>query len=290
MEPNSTTHFFGKVRVQVRRFIGVIQRVWWLLPLTVSVGMLIAAVVILQSPPAYESTAQMAVPGQLTMQSETAYSESSSDNFNGTQKVLMLSDTVQHKAAERVAALHPELPPMTADFSVSLRPNTEVFVLSAVSPSPVYSQAFLDAVMDEYLNLKKEQLYHQSDQTAEAITLQMKRLEKEMADNDAAMLDFQKKNDVSFLEKEGNDAGSYLLQLNQQLDQLQTEYNLLGLQDVDETLDRQQAAAAAANAAGTNAPNTTTDTALISYGPIADYQKARQDLAAYQAQLADMST
>ena len=163
-------------------------------------------------------------------------------------------------------------------------------MLTAVSPSPAYSQAFLDAAMDEYLNLKKEQLYKQSDATADAITQQMKKLDQEMVQNDAAMLQFQKSNDVSFLEKEGNDAGAYLLQLNQQLDQLQTEYNLLGLQDVDETLDRQQAAAAQANAAGTNSPAAQADTALVSYGPIADYQKARQDLAAYQAQLADMST
>ena len=291
MEQNSSSQFFGKIRVQFRRLIGVIQRVWWLLPLTVSVGMLVAAVIILQSPPAFESTSQMAVPGQLTMESgDTSYSEDSSENFNGTQKALMMGETVQQNAAKRVAALHPELPPMSADFNVMIRPNTEIFVLTAVSPSPAYSQAFLDAAMDEYLNLKKEQLYKQSDATADAITQQMKKLDQEMVQNDAAMLQFQKSNDVSFLEKEGNDAGAYLLQLNQQLDQLQTEYNLLGLQDVDETLDRQQAAAAQANAAGTNSPAALADTALVSYGPIADYQKARQDLAAYQAQLADMST
>ena len=219
MEQNSSTQFFGKIRVQFRRYLGVMQRVWWLLPLTVSVGLLIAAIFVLHAPPAFESTAQMAMPGQLTLQpGETTYNEDMSENFNGTQKALMLGDQVQSNAAKRVAALHPELPPMEADFNVMIKPNTEIFVLSATSPSPVYSQAFLDAAMDEYQNLKKEQLYKQSDTTADAITQQMKKLEKDMADNDADMLQFQKNNDVSFLEKEGNDAGAYLLQLGQQLD------------------------------------------------------------------------
>jgi succinoglycan biosynthesis transport protein ExoP len=92
------------------------------------------------------------------------------------------------------------------------------------------------------------------------------------------------------MQKEGNDASAYLTQMNQQLDQLQTEYNLLGEQDVDETLDRQQASVAQVPAAGANSAAPQADTALTSYGPIAEYEKARQDLAAYQAQLADMST
>jgi capsular exopolysaccharide synthesis family protein len=292
MEPSNSTQFFGKIRVQIRRYIGVVQRIWWLLPLTISLGMLVAALVILDLPPAWESDAEMAMPGQLTIdEGNTAYAEDHTDTFNGTQKALMLDDRVRENATRRVAAMHPELPPMYADLEVVIKPNTEIFELSATSPNPVYSQAYLDAAMDEYLNLKKEQRYTQSDTTADAITQQMKKLEKEMADNDAAMLDFQKKNDVSFLEKEGNDTGAYLQHLQEQLEQLQTDYNLLGLQDVDQTLDRQQQQAAlAATPANGTAPPLAPDAALITYGPIAEYQHARQDLAAEQAQLADMAT
>ena len=240
------------------------------------------------------SISQMAVPGQLSLDqgASAAYSEDRTDDFNGTQKDEMQDPLVLGKAAQRVAALHPELPPMKADFTVIVKPGTEIFVLTATSPSPVYSQAFLDAAMDEYLNFKKAQLYKTTDATADAINEEMKKLDQQMADNDAAMLNFEKNNDVSFLEKESNSGGSYLVNLNQQLDALTTEYNLLGLQDVDETLDRQQAAmqAAAANpTTGTDA-GAKGDTALFAYGPIADYQKARQDLASEQAQLADMST
>ena len=72
MEQNPSTQFFGKIRVQFRRYIGVVQRVWWLLPLTVSIGMLIAAVIIFQSPPAFMSISQMAVPARLTLDQGTS--------------------------------------------------------------------------------------------------------------------------------------------------------------------------------------------------------------------------
>jgi succinoglycan biosynthesis transport protein ExoP len=293
MESDSSSNIFGKIRVQTRRYIGVVQRIWWLLPLTVSLGMLVAAIVIISSPPAYESESQMDVPGQLSLdQGAATYNEDRSDNFNGTQKELMKSDSVQRRAATRVVALHPELAGIQADFTVTVKPNTEIFDLTATSSSAAYSQAFLDAAMDEYLNLKKEQRYATSDTTAGAITEEMKKLDKEMEENDAEMLDFQKKNDVSFLTKEGDSAGTYLTQLDQKLDSLTTEYNLLGLQDVDQTLDRQQAQTATAPPAnGTFTDNTAkTDDALVTYGPIADYQKAKQTIATLQAQLADMST
>jgi succinoglycan biosynthesis transport protein ExoP len=289
MESTPSNNIFGKIRVQFRRYVGVVQRIWWLLPLTVSVGMVVAAIFILQSPPAYQSTAQMAVPGRLSLdQGGAAYNEDRSESFNGTQKELMKSDQVQKKAAARVASLHPELPRMKAEFTVSIMPGTEIFDLTAISPSAVYSQAFLDAAMDEYLNLKKEQRYATSDTTAGAITEEMKKLDKEMADNDAEMLAFQKVNDVSFLEKQGDQAGSYLLQLDQQLEALTTEYNLLGLQDVDQTLDRQQVTASVPNPNPTDTSKS--DNALVTYGPIADYQAARQKIATLQAQLSDMST
>jgi capsular exopolysaccharide synthesis family protein len=294
MDSETATNLFGKVRVQFRRYYGVIQRIWWLLPLTVSLGMLGAAIFIIESPAAYESDAQMAVPGQLSLdQGGAAYAEDRSDNFNGTQKELMKSDQVQERAAARVVAEHPELAGLHAEFTVAIKPGTEIFDLTATSPSAVYSQAFLSAAMDEYLNLKKEQRYATSDTAASAINEQMKRLDKQMADDDAEMLAFQKVNDVAFLTKESDNAGAYLLQLDQQLASLTTEYNLLGLQDVDQTLDRQQAEAAtpAANGSGTFTDSTTkADDAMVSYGPIAEYQQAKQKIATLQAELADMST
>ena len=294
MEPNPSNQIFGKIRVQFRRYVGVVQRIWWLLPLTTSIGMLIAAIVVLELPPAFESDSEMNVPGQVSLeQGSASYSENQEENFIGTQIEFLKGDSLQKAAADRVAALHPSYPHLMPDFVVIRKSGTGILDLSATSPSAAYSQAFLSAVMDAYADLKKSQRAQATDTTGGAITEQLKKLEKEEADNDAEMTTFQKANDVQFLTKEGDNAGSYLLTLDQQLAALTTEYDLLGLQDVDQTLDRQQAMQAATpqpSANGVPPDAMKTDTTIANYGPLADYQQARQKLAALQAQLADMST
>ena len=41
------------------------------------------------------------------------------------------------------------------------------------------------------------------------------------------MLDFQKQNNIGFIQEEGNSAAAYLVRLNQQYASLKTEYELL---------------------------------------------------------------
>src|SRR5438045_4461809 len=54
------------------------------------------------------------------------------------------------------------------------------------------------------------------------------------------MIEFQKQNNIGFIQEEGNSAAAYLVRLNQQYAQLKTEYDLLSLLDLDQNLDRAQ--------------------------------------------------
>jgi len=50
-----------------------------------------------------------------------------------------------------------------------------------------------------------------------------------------AMHEFQKANNIGFLQQEGNDAAVYLAQKNRELADLKQEYNLLQMLDLDKT-------------------------------------------------------
>jgi len=52
------------------------------------------------------------------------------------------------------------------------------------------------------------------------------------------MLDFQKQNNIGFIQEEGNSAAQYLVKLNQDYARLKTEYELLEKLDLDQNLDR----------------------------------------------------
>ena len=285
MDYGAQANVWSRVRVQIRRYFAAIRRIWWLLPLTVSVGTFIAAWVVAQMPPAYQSTGRMIYAGQFQLSSEGAVYSEQIGSYFGTQIQVMLSAQVRQEALTRVEALHPELKPEDVDYKVSQIPQASMVILQVTAPSPVFAQAYLDACMAAYLNEKKKLREDSSENTTVAISKEMQHLDETIDENEAEMLKFQKENNVGFLQQEDNDAAAYLNKLNQQLSELESNYNLLGMLDLDQNLDRQQSEVPV-NPDSTAAQ---ADTALTNFGPIADYQKARQEIALLQEQLSDMS-
>ena len=94
------------------------------------------------------------VAGKLNLAQNAVYSEDT-NNFYGTQIQLMLSDEVRTGAEALVRATHPELPSVKVTLSVTQRPRTSIFELEAVSTASDYTQAYLNAVMQKYLDVKK---------------------------------------------------------------------------------------------------------------------------------------
>jgi capsular exopolysaccharide synthesis family protein len=284
---------WSKVRVQIKRYYAVLNRFGWLLPLTISVGICLSAWVVSQMPPDYISEGRMLVGGQYQTQTGAAYIEQL-DNYYGTQIELMQSLEVQKGALLRVQTLHPDLHPEMASLTVNQQPHASVFNLRLEAESPAYAKAYLDATMDEYIEVKRKLRLQSSDSTTLAIQDELAHVEKDVEASDAEMHDFQQKNNLGFLEQQGNDAADYLAKKNRELSDLKSEYNLLQMLDLDQNLDRQRVNAAAVQASAQG--STATDASgnpdgqnLASMGPVADYQKAKQELELLKAQRADLS-
>ena len=106
---------------------------------------------------------------------------------------------------------------------VSVLPKTTIFVLQGTGRDPEYTQAFLQACMEEYVNLKKEMRVRTSDTTFAGLTEEVLRLEKELRKSDEDMVQFQSTNSVVLLQDQGNSAGNYLGALNNRLASLKSE-------------------------------------------------------------------
>jgi succinoglycan biosynthesis transport protein ExoP len=275
---------WSKISIQFKRYGQILRKRWWLLALTISLGLCGGAWFVSQLPPAYLSVGKMMVAGQIHLSESAGYSEDLV-NFYGTQVELMQSDEVRQRALARVQALHPELVPDKVSLDVVQMPHASIFKMIGVGQSANFTQAFLDACMDEYVATKKEMRSASSENTTAAIQDELVRLDKEMTAEGEEMLAFQKANNIGFLEKEGNSAGEYLSKLGTQLADLKTEYALLALLDLDENLDRGQAA----QNSDSGADSSRAQTEMSAYGPLADYQRAKQDLEVLKAQRADYS-
>jgi polysaccharide biosynthesis transport protein len=272
----SRAHFHARLS----RYRSLLGRKWWVLILGAMVGTIIQGVITWSQVPSFASFGRMIVSVKLNIAEGSVYTEELS-NFLGTQAALMQSGVVINRAHGRVTAQNPKLKMQPVALKVSVLPKTTIFMLQATGGDPEYAQVFLQAVMEEYIALKKEMRTQTSDTTVAGLTEEVMRLEKELRKADEDLVAFQGTNSVVLSQDQGNSAANYVAALYQRLAAQKSEYELLQLLTVDQNLDRQQGAGGTAPLA-----NGSTDQPSSAGGDRADadYFKAKQQLLLLQAE------
>lgn len=221
--------YTGKAHLlsQIHRLRRIIRQRWWILATGLCLAIAAQLAYLLLTPPKYISVGRMIVNVKLTIPEGSVYAEELA-NFLGTQAALMQSPTVLTRAQTRVSLQNPAFRnPEKVSIKVTVLPKTSMFVLEAIGSSPKYTQAFLQACMEEYINLKRDLRSKTSDVTLAGLTEEVLRLERELRQNEEELAAFLRSNSIVVLQEQGNAIGSYLAQLNQRIAILRSEYDLL---------------------------------------------------------------
>jgi polysaccharide biosynthesis transport protein len=276
---NLSTSWSAAFITRLHRYKALFLRRWWIPVLTTCLGLFVEAFLIYQMPPSYLSASKMMLAGKLNIAQGAVYSEDSV-NFYGTQIQLMQSAEVKHSAESLVRSAHPELQSAPVEITVLQKPRTSIFDLAAVGSAPEYTQAYLNAVMQKYLDFKRGMREDRGHEITTGITEQLIQVEKDLRNGEDEMLEFQKQNNIGFIQEQGNSAAQYLVKLNQQYAQLKTEYDLLNLLDLDQNLDRAQNKTEAASGQGSDNQGMP----FSDVGPEGDYLKAKQQIQLLKAE------
>ena len=276
---NLSTSWSAAFITRLYRYKALFLRRWWIPVLTTCLGLFVEAFLIYQMPPSYLSASKMMLAGKLNIAQGAVYSEDSV-NFYGTQIQLMQSAEVKHSAESLVRSAHPELQSVPVEITVLQKPRTSIFDLAAVGSAPEYTQAYLNAIMQKYLDFKRGMREDRGHEITTGITEQLIQVEKDLRNGEDEMLEFQKQNNIGFIQEQGNSAAQYLVKLNQQYAQLKTEYDLLNLLDLDQNLDRAQNKTEAASGQGSDNQGMP----FSDVGPEGDYLKAKQQIQLLKAE------
>ncbi len=287
-ERPTTASWTTSLITRLHRYRALLLRRWWIPLLTICIGLFVQAWLIYQTPPSFLSTSKMMLAGKLNISQSAVYSEDSV-NFYGTQIQLMQSAEVRRSAEALVRSTHPEMQPVLVDISVTQKPRTSIFDLQAIGTTADYTQAYLNAVMQKYLDFKKGMREDQGHNVTTAITEQLIQVEKDLRSAEDEMLEFQKLNNIGFIQEEGNSAAQYLVRLNQQFASLKTEYELLEKLDLDQNLDRGPARkpetpATSDGETAQAAPTAPQGMPFSDVGPEGDYLKAKQAVQLFTAE------
>jgi succinoglycan biosynthesis transport protein ExoP len=103
--------------------------------------------------------------------------------------------------------------------------RTAIFVLQATGKDAAYTEAYLNALMDDYLAYRKEVRDLSSDETLASLTGKFLQQEAELKREREKLLAFQKTNSVALLQEQTSSVG--LAKLNAQLTDLKLELQFL---------------------------------------------------------------
>ena len=181
-------------------------------------------------PTRYQSKSSMMVMGQINLPDNRYYLEVA-NNFFGTQTELLRSKEVRRRARERVLAMHPEYEDVSKQISMNAgrRGESNIFDLTATGRHAGYVKAYLNAVMEAYLNFREENRSSRTGATISQINSEISRLDKEIQKMEEKLQNFLNENSMVFIEEQASNAASYLVNLNSELANLEKELQLIKL-------------------------------------------------------------
>ena len=273
----------SKLHGRLHRCRLLIGRYWWLMALIVISVVTPIAYLTLKAPARFESKGRMWLAGKTDLREGRLYTEELI-NYFGTQAELLRSATIHDRAlATSMGTNQSPGAPSPFKVKVSESSKSSMLELRAIGPAPGSTQAFLDQLMIEYLEFKRESREKSSDRTVASVNAEVKELATELGAQQEKLHAFQSSNNVVFLQEQGNSAGSYLATLNKQLANLRTELRLLQLLQPEQWIEAQ-------NRNESTAERTALEEMMASLaGPQLDLFKATQQMRLLKAKRDELS-
>ena len=274
---------------QIHRYRTLLAKFWWIVLLTVSLAVCAAAWYQIQKPPAYVSSGTFSVnvenPTVSVNQAATGpYSLGLDDMISTQVQVLKNSTQIRQLTAENLLARYPDMPP--APVSVSYVPQGAFLTISAAGTNPLYTQRYLQALLDAYVTYRKQQRNEASGEQLDRINEQILHMEDVLKKDDQELIDYQKEKGMVFQDTANPD--SALTDLKTKRANLQEHLDQLNLMTPEQGLDQGPVARRVATADSVEHP--TQDQGMIdATNAEAEYRAARAQIATLQAQRDDLA-
>jgi capsular exopolysaccharide synthesis family protein len=278
----------SKPKFRWHKFLGCLKKYWWLPLVTLFFAVAVALLVVWFMPPSYTSLASMWETVKLKLPDGSLFSEDT-DTFLGTQTEVLQSPTIHDAVLKSLAAKGVKIPlgkdgqPLPVDIVLSQQNKSAVFDLAATGADAAYTKAYLNALMDAYLELKKNVREMVSEDALASITEQVQKTDRDLKYNQEILTNFKRTNNLAILAEEGAAAGQSLINLKTQLSDMQLQDRLLQATMRDASTNSASTNAAAVNSlpVGLDPSSSVSTSYATSYQTLQTLQLERDKLSQY---------
>ncbi len=272
---------------QVHRYRTLFSKFWWVVLLTVSLAVCAAAWFQIQKPPAYVSTGTLSIsvesPTVNVVPTATSTYSIGIDDMIGQQIIVLKSSPkIRELTAANLQARYPGMAasPVRLDFAQ----QSTFLNVSATGTNPVYTQRYLQAMLDAYITYRKQQRNDSSGEQLDKISAQILHMETVLKEDDQKIFDYQRDKGVVFQKNGAED--NTLADLKKKRADYQEQYDQLMIMTPEQGLDQRTASRRMAD----NAEDSTQSQGIREASNAeADYRTFRSQMAAFQAQKDDLS-
>jgi hypothetical protein len=147
----------SRIGIRFYRYRGIIKRYWWVLAITVGLGLVYEAWVLFNKPTRYVSYGKLSV--RETGGDQTSLARTTDPSWYGTIVKTIESPAVHERAVKSVAVLRPDYEPLanSAEVTAENEANTYFFKVTGNGPNPEFTQFFTDRVMEAFMEMRREE-------------------------------------------------------------------------------------------------------------------------------------
>ena len=239
LEPMQPGHAPATPKFRLQKLWLFLRQYWWIPVLTLTLSVSVAAAIFLRTPPIFYSVGSMWETEKLRLPDGAAFTEDR-ENYLGTQNELLQSKMLRDLTLNQMRAtdtnsiiLDENGDPLTVSIEVGSTPKSSVYMIQASSANPAFTPHYLNALMEQYLEYRKNIRSRVSSGTLASISEQVQRLERDMKVGQTALNEYQRSNNLAVLQEEGAQEAAYLAKLKTELSDYQLEYKLLAAKELE---------------------------------------------------------
>jgi uncharacterized protein involved in exopolysaccharide biosynthesis len=186
LEPMANSQATPATKFRPQKFWFFLRKFWWLPLITLALSASTAVFMFFHTPPTFVSTGSLWETEKLRLPDGAAFTDDR-DNYLGTQTELLRSKMLREQTLNRMRALNTNQMvldedgnPLPVEIQVFSSPKSSVYTVAASSANPAFTPAYLNALMQQYLEYRKNIRREVSSGTLASISEQVQRLERDM--------------------------------------------------------------------------------------------------------------
>src|SRR5262245_26091461 len=214
----------SRLGVRFYRYRAILKRYWWILAISVGLGLLYEGWVLFNKPERFVSVAKLRVT---EVRNDSNLSLIMDSSWYGTICEMIKSPVVLERAGKKAVMLKPEYESLIGSVEIKAEnePGTHIFAIFGTSKNRDFTKFFTGTVMEAFMEQRKEEFSEGQRNRVSDLSQTNEKERKALEEAQEAHTKFKAENHVMFVEEERERISEELSEAKKEREELTQQLN-----------------------------------------------------------------